>query len=745
MQQLFAALLFAENLRLILLCVGFVALQVAQAVAQVGQLQRAHHQAVVFRAGFRACLDERVLHLDGLLLHCALVALRARALMLNVLQLLANILQRLVQLHARLLGLPHPLQVRVQVGGRAFAARLFAGDGNLLLMQGVHRVADLLPLLLRHLLTLRQFLTALVQFRAPGLQLRGQFLQFALTAEQVGHLRLRRTARHRAAGVHHVALQRHQAERVIARAHNRNAVVEVVGNHRAPQQIFHNAAVFRRALHQFARHAEAARQLQRIAFIAIERFAADGAHRQKRRAPQPILAQVVNQLLRRLFRVGDDVLLCRAQRHVNRRFVRLRNGHQLRQYALNALQAALLGIGHRAANRHVVAFHVARHFGQDVMTACRGLHIGGLLFDIRAQIGIRGVRLIRRLPRLCQILFTLLLMLRFRLQLRLDGIKRFPKGSFLLLQCPAGFLNFRQARFHLRLHGVQARLVVAHVGQAVHLVNDSSFLRFQRGVRFLFLRLRLLGGFLRCPEDLLRVGNQAVLLLHVRLNPRMILLDFRQPLLCFLLLADDALAVLAARLAAALQGGELLLRFVHMLGAFHQFGARLRDGFFQLIDAVLRLIAARGLVGQGAFRIRQNRLDGQQFAFQLGQACPRPVGANQEKVQVQILQFGGQLQIHAGVSALLFQRLQALRQLIQNIIDALQIFQRPLQFLVRFFLARLELDDARRFLKHLPAILALAGEDFVNAPLPDDGVSLFADARIAEEVNHVLQAAGGAV
>ena len=210
------------------------------------------------------------------------------------------------------------------------------------------------------------------------------------------------------------------------------------------------------------------------------------------------------------------------------------------------------------------------------------------------------------------------------------------------------------------------------------MVNDSGFLRFQRCVRFLFLCLRLFGGFLRRPEDLLRVGNQAVLLLHVRLNPCMILLDFRQPLLCFLLLADDALAVLAARLAAALQGGEFLLRFVHMLGAFHQFGARLRDGFFQLIDAVLRLIAAGGLVGQVAFRVRQNRLDGQQFAFQFGQARPRPVGANQEKVQVQILQFGGQLQIHAGVAALFFQRLQALRQFIQNIIDALQIFQRPL-------------------------------------------------------------------
>ena len=75
----------------------------------------------------------------------------------------------------------------------------------------------------------------------------------------------------------------------------------------------------------------------------------------------------------------------------------------------------------------------------------------------------------------------------------------------------------------------------------------------------------------------------------------------------------------------------------------------------QLIDAVLRLVAAGGLVGQVAFRVRQNRLDGQQFAFQFGQARPRPVGANQEEVQVQILQFGGQLQIHAGVAALFFQ------------------------------------------------------------------------------------------
>ena len=78
-------------------------------MAQVGQLQRAHHQAVVFRAGFCARLDQRILHFNGLLLHRALVALRARALMFNGLQLLANVLQRLMQLHARLLSLLHPL------------------------------------------------------------------------------------------------------------------------------------------------------------------------------------------------------------------------------------------------------------------------------------------------------------------------------------------------------------------------------------------------------------------------------------------------------------------------------------------------------------------------------------------------------------------------------------------------------------------------------------------------------------
>ena len=121
------------------------------------------------------------------------------------------------------------------------------------------------------------------------------------------------------------------------------------------------------------------------------------------------------------------------------------------------------------------------------------------------------------------------------------------------------------------------------------------------------------------------------------------------------------------------------------------------------------------------------------------------VGADQEQVHVQVLEFLGVFHVEAGVAALLLQGTKTAIELLQDVIQALDILQRALKLLVRLVLAGAELDDAGGLLKDLAAILGFAGQDLINAALADDGVALLADAGIAEQINDVAQTAGRTV
>ena len=121
------------------------------------------------------------------------------------------------------------------------------------------------------------------------------------------------------------------------------------------------------------------------------------------------------------------------------------------------------------------------------------------------------------------------------------------------------------------------------------------------------------------------------------------------------------------------------------------------------------------------------------------------IRADQEQVQVQHLQPGGQVQVNPGVLRVLFQRAETVLQFIQQVIHPGNVFLGTGQLLVRFFLAGTELDDTRGLLKDLAAVLSLAGQDFINAALADNGIALLADTGIAEQIHDVLQAAGRAV
>lgn len=185
--------------------------------------------------------------------------------------------------------------------------------------------------------------------------------------------------------MHHVPLQGHQAEGVVPRPHDGNARVQVRGDHRAAQQVFHNAPVGGVALHQVAGHAQAAGQAQGLPLPVIEQLGAHGGHGQEGGPAQAVLPQVFNQGFGGVLVLGDDVLLGGAQGHVNGGLIALGHGEQLSQHAPHPLHAPLMGKGHGPLHRLVEALHFPLHLFHELQPAHGGLQLAGLFLGALAQ------------------------------------------------------------------------------------------------------------------------------------------------------------------------------------------------------------------------------------------------------------------------------------------------------------------------------------------------------------------------
>ena len=90
-----------------------------------------------------------------------------------------------------------------------------------------------------------------------------------------------RAARHRAAAIQNLTVERHDAERIGKFTRDRDAAVKILDHDRAAEQIFENAVVCALIFHKLARKADVA-VLAAHARIA-QRLAADGRKRQERR------------------------------------------------------------------------------------------------------------------------------------------------------------------------------------------------------------------------------------------------------------------------------------------------------------------------------------------------------------------------------------------------------------------------------------------------------------------------------
>lgn len=172
------------------------------------------------------------------------------------------------------------------------------------------------------------------------------------------------SAGHRAARVHYVALERHQAEGVFARALYADARLEIFRHDRAAEQVVHHALIAGIEPNQFRSHAQAARQAQNLALARVEHPRAHRADRQKRRPAEAVVAQILDHALGVFVALDDDVLQRAAQNHVHGALELLGNLDQFRHDAVHARNTAFARVEQHLLDRVLIALVVVLHLHQ---------------------------------------------------------------------------------------------------------------------------------------------------------------------------------------------------------------------------------------------------------------------------------------------------------------------------------------------------------------------------------------------
>ena len=572
------------------------------------------------------------------------------------------------------------------------------------------------------------------------------FLDLAGAGEEAGGTALHAAAGHGAAGVHHVALQRHQAELIPSGPLDGNARGQVLGHHGAPKEIVDHALILRVKLHQLRRQAHTARHGQHVPLLLGEGAAAHGGDGEEGCPAEAVRAQILDHALGVLVPVHHDVLKGAAQHHVHGALQAGGHVDQIGHHAVHAGAVALpAGLHQHLLDGVVVALVVPLHLPQELQPG-----ITLLLFVLHPHHAVlQGGGLVAQgldpLLHLRRLLIQLALAGVLTVQDLLGGLHVGVQGlGAALFPLPVG-LHGLQLVLQRRLHGAEAGTLGTHVAQAVHGLDD--------------LLLGVLGGFLQVGKVRLRgfklalTGGQRGRGLRQRGG---LLFDLRAHLL------DLPANALAALLGGSLLGldavplpfarGDALAHDLHSaLGGFH-LADQLLHGFALFAAGVLQLVQLfLGLVPQGALFLQlpvgleDGFAQGLHGLLELLDAGLVALGAHQKHVQIQALQLVPEGQVFPRLFALFLEGAHPVLQFGQDVLHAVQVLLSALDALLGVQLPGLVLDDARGLLEHLAAILAFGGQDLVDAALTDQGIAVLADAGVPEQVHDVPQTAGRAV
>ena len=323
--------------------------------------------------------------------------------------------------------------------------------------------------------------------------------------------------------------------------------------------------------------------------------------------------------------------------------------------------------------------------------------------------------------------------------------QRFLQGRERFFIRPIALTELLQLARKRFMHGAQARLFALHVAQAAHLMDHARLgflcLGLQRGK----LRLTRLQRAFALRQRLRRLHNGRLLLLRARVQRFYALLHAFLAFACRGNLAFQPLAFAPGiRHALPHHQHRAFARFhfanqpLHLFalggGALFQFAQRLLH-----IPAFARQIrlCLRRLCGKRAefLRLRPEFFD----------ARVQPLGFHQENVQIQPFQFIAQFQIFPRRFGLLAQRLNPRVHFAQNVLHARKVHARVLHAALGLVAPGTVFHNTRRFFKNLAAVFALGRKDFIHTALPHQRIPVPTHASVPEQVDHVFQAASGAI
>ncbi len=358
--------------------------------------------------------------------------------------------------------------------------------------------------------------------------------------------------------MHDVALQRHQPERIAPGALYADAGFEVFRHHRAAKEVVDHAAVFPVKADQLRGHAQAARQFQNLALARVEHAGAHRADGQKCGAAEAVVAQVLDHALGVLVALDDDVLQSAAQHHVDGALQLFRHFDQLRHYAMHARRAALARVEQHLLDRMLVTLVVVLHLHEQFEARIGSLALAHDGVDALGEL----LALLRGNAHLLHGGGHFALEMRLAPAFLLDERPRrgelFVQRACARLGALAVLVHGGKLALQRRAQRFQARLLVAHVAQAVHRLDDLFLLR---------LGLLLEGGKFRLEFGELLLAGRLLRLQRGQFA------RFRfDPCLQFLDVAPDAAAALPRRVALGKQAVALALACEYAL-AHHLHGA----------------------------------------------------------------------------------------------------------------------------------------------------------------------------
>ena len=393
----------------------------------------------------------------------------------------------------------------------------------------------------------------------------------------------------------------------------------------------------------------------------------------------------------------------------------------------------------------LIARVVALHLAQHAQTAGRGL--------------LLAIRVAKRLLNDGDLLPVFL---RFQLDVLLDfgffGLAPFGLFQFTVRLCKLFVHALRRLSqffalrvglfapaFQLFTHGGKPRLAGAHIAQAVHRVDDGALMGFQLffGLSGFFLcglqSFFLLAELTRQLDDFRTIGERVPLVF------RNFLIKRGAPGALHVLFLTEGKHVLFHAVDFRAQHAKLAFARFRFARQFQHRVMRGGHLVFELLRALVGFFALRAQLIGALFFVGNGLFQADEQLFRLCNALLGAVAAQYECRTFQHAQFVAKIQIAPRRFAGFFQRLKLAFQFGDDVFHAGEVVAHVRKALFAFFLARAVFDDARSLFKNAAPVLALLGEDFVDAALPDDGIALFAHARVAEKLDNILEPASGFV